>query len=91
MPVIVRKIKPDSWVYTDTYRNYDALDVSKFHHERINHSELFAVKQNHINGIENFWSQAKRILRKYNGIDRKNNLKHCENGVVFRANLRQPL
>ena len=34
MPVIVRKIKPDSWVYTDTYRSYDALDVSKFHHER---------------------------------------------------------
>ena len=25
MPVIVRKIKPDSWVYTDTYRSYDAL------------------------------------------------------------------
>ena len=72
MPVIVRKIKPDSWVYTDTYRSYDALDVSKFHHERINHSELFAVKQNHINGIENFWSQAKRILLKYNEIDRKN-------------------
>ncbi len=33
MPVIVRKINPDSWVYTDTYRSYDALDVSKFHHE----------------------------------------------------------
>ncbi|MCT8707378.1 IS1595 family transposase, partial [Glaesserella parasuis] len=71
MPVISRKIKPDSWVYTDTYRSYDALDVSEFHHERISHSELFTVKQNHINGIENFWSQAKRILRKYNGIDRK--------------------
>ncbi|EQA06595.1 transposase [Glaesserella parasuis D74] len=58
MPVIARKIKPDSWVYTDTYRNYDALDVSEFHHERINHSELFAEKQNHINGIENFWNQG---------------------------------
>ncbi|NYA47023.1 MULTISPECIES: transposase [Haemophilus] len=44
MPVIVRKIKPNSWVYTDIYRSHDALDVSKFHHERINHSELFAVK-----------------------------------------------
>ena len=89
MPVIVRKIKPDSWVYTDTYRSHDALDMSKFHHERINHSELFAVKQNHINGIENFWSQAKRILRKYNGIDRKNFplfLKKCE----FRFNFGSP-
>ncbi|MFZ7188390.1 IS1595 family transposase, partial [Avibacterium avium] len=27
LPVITRKIKPDSWVYTDTYRSYDALDV----------------------------------------------------------------
>ncbi|MWP84784.1 IS1595 family transposase, partial [Glaesserella parasuis] len=51
MPVISRKIKPDSWVYTDTYHSYDALDVSEFHHERISHSELFTVKQNHINGI----------------------------------------
>ena len=89
MPVIVRKIKPDSWVYIDTYRSYDALDVSKFHHERINHSELFSVKQNHINGIENFWSQAKRIFRKYNGIERKNFplfLKECE----FRFNFGAP-
>ncbi|MDO9796367.1 IS1595 family transposase, partial [Glaesserella parasuis] len=89
MPVIARKIKPDSWVYTDTYRNYDALDVSEFHHERINHSELFAEKQNHINGIENFWNQAKQILRKYNGIDRKSFplfLKECE----FRFNFGTP-
>ncbi|MDG6281780.1 IS1595 family transposase [Glaesserella parasuis] len=89
MPVIARKIKPDSWVYTDTYRNYDALDVSEFHHERINHSELFAEKQNHINDIENFWNQAKRILRKYNGIDRKSFplfLKECE----FRFNFGIP-
>ena len=50
----------------------EVFNVSKFHHERINHSELFAVKQNYINGIENFWSQAKKILRKYNEIDRKN-------------------
>ncbi|SUT85425.1 Transposase and inactivated derivatives [Actinobacillus ureae] len=59
LPVIKRKVKPDSWVYTDTYRSYDALDVSEFHHERINHSEIFAERENHINGIENFWSQAK--------------------------------
>ncbi|SUT86819.1 Transposase and inactivated derivatives [Actinobacillus ureae] len=59
LPVIKRKIKPDSWVYTDTYRSYDALDVSEFHHERINNSEIFAERENHINGIENFWSQAK--------------------------------
>lgn len=37
---------------------------------RINHSKAFANNHNHINGIENFWSQSKRILRKYNGIDK---------------------
>ncbi|MFC3874939.1 IS1595 family transposase, partial [Neisseria musculi] len=33
--------------------------------------KTFAQRQNHINGIGNFWNQAKRVLRKYNGIDRK--------------------
>lgn len=69
LPVITRKIKPDSRVYTNTYRSYDTLDVSQLQHERINHSESFSVKQNHINDIENFWNQTKRMLRKYNGID----------------------
>ena len=32
---------------------------------------LFATGKNHINGIENFWNQAKRVLRKYNGIPKE--------------------
>ena len=67
VPVITKKIKPDSV----SFRSYDVLDVSSFHHERINHELLFAEGRNHINGIENFWSQAKRTLRRYNGIDRR--------------------
>ena len=31
-PVIKRKMMPDSIVYTDYYRSYNALDVSEFHH-----------------------------------------------------------
>ena len=50
LPIIRQKIKPDSVVYTDFYRSYNALDVSEFKHFRINHSELFARKHNHING-----------------------------------------
>jgi transposase len=68
MPIIERKVLPDSIVYTDTFKSYNALDVSDFHHLRINHSKLFANKHNHINGIENFWNQAKRHLRRFNGI-----------------------
>ena len=71
MPIIRRKIEPDSIVYTDCWRSYNALDVSEFKHYRINHSKLFAQKQNHINGIENFWNQAKRHMRKFNGIPRQ--------------------
>lgn len=81
LPIIQEKVQPDSIVYTDTFSAYNALDVSDFHHSRINHSELFADKQNHINGIENFWNQAKRHLRRFNGIKPDNFyyfLKECE-------------
>jgi len=40
-----------------------------FSHHRINHSSHSTEGQNYINGIENFWNQAKRVLQKYNGID----------------------
>ncbi len=71
LPIIKNKVQPDSIVYTDTFRSYNALDVTDFHHMRINHSKIFACKQNHINGIENFWNQAKRQMRKYNGIKKE--------------------
>jgi len=83
------RVLPDSVVYTDGYRSYDILDVSDLKHYRINHSKHFAQQHNHINGIENFWNQAKRVLRKYNGIPRKNFhlfLKACE----FRFNYGSP-
>ena len=71
MPIIRDKVVPDSVVYTDSFNVYDVLDVSGFHHHRINHTEAFARdKHNHINGIENFWNQAKRTLSRYNGIPR---------------------
>jgi len=71
MPIIQEKVRPDSVVYTDCWRGYNALDPSEFKHYRINHSELFANKHNHINGIENFWNQAKRNMRKFNGIPKQ--------------------
>ena len=59
MPIMERLIQPDSIVYTDGFSSYDALDVSDFHHVRINHSERFVDERNHINGIENFWKPGK--------------------------------
>ena len=81
LPIIREQVKPDSIVFTDNYRSYDILDVSEFSHFRINHSTHFAEKHNHINGIENFWNQAKRHLRKFNGIPKEHfelYLKECE-------------
>ena len=82
MPIIKAKVELDSVVFTDTYSTYDVLDVSGFHHHRINHRKSFAAKGgNHINGIENFWNQTKRHLRRYNGIPKQHFhlfLKECE-------------
>ena len=55
MPIIEEQVEPDSIVYTDTFKAYNALDVSCFHHHRINHNRLFAKRVNHINEIENFF------------------------------------
>jgi len=68
-------------VRTDSYSSCNALDVSSFHHERVNHSKELAKGKNHINGIEKFWNQAKRVLRKHNGIHKESFplfLKECD-------------
>lgn len=81
VPIIEEKVIPDSIVYSDCWRGYNTLDVTDFKHYRINHSKLFADRKNHINRIENFWNQAKRHLRKFNGIPKEQFqlfLKECE-------------
>ncbi|MFN9253305.1 MAG: IS1595 family transposase [Holosporaceae bacterium] len=81
LPIIASKVVPDSIVYSDCWRSYNALDVSGFKHYRINHSKIFADKHNHLNGIENFWNQAKRHMRKFKGIPKTHFelfLKECE-------------
>jgi len=95
LPIIERKVIPDSIVYSDCWRGYNVLDVSDFKHYRINHSKLFCDKKNHINGIENFWNQAKRHMRKFNGVPKDNFglfLKECEwrfNNLDPQAQLKQ--
>ncbi|MGE0108962.1 MAG: IS1595 family transposase [Bdellovibrionales bacterium] len=96
IPIIREKVTPDSIVYTDSFMAYDVLDVSEFHHRRVNHSKTFVSKRgHHINGIENFWNQAKRHLRRFNGIPKESFygfLKECEwcfNGRSHNALLKQ--
>ena len=48
-------------------------DLSRFgKHVPIDHGEVFADGAAHINGIEGFWSYAKRLHRPCHGADRDN-------------------
>jgi len=69
---IRENVEPQSWVYTDRFTAYNQVSLDGFHHERIDHSKVFATGRNHINGIENFWGFAKRRLKMYHGGFKKN-------------------
>jgi transposase-like protein len=88
MPVIQGKILENAVIYTDGWKAYDGLILNGYDHYRVYHSKNeFARGKNHINGIENFWSFAKRRLAKFNGRASDKfvlHLKECE----FRYNHR---
>lgn len=70
-------------IHSDKWRGYDGLvDVGFEKHLRVNHGQNeFANTESHINGIESFWSFAKRRLQKFNGIKAETfnlHLKECE-------------
>ena len=71
LPILKQRIVPDSIVHSDSLPSYNALAVAGFRHRRLNHSKLFADGKNHLNGTENFWNQAKRHRRKFNGVPQK--------------------
>jgi len=70
LPIIRKKVQSGADVYTDGWRSYDALAVYGFNHKQITHEQdsFSDGAGKHINGIESFWSYAKRRLAKFNGI-----------------------
>lgn len=69
MPVIQGKILEGSTVHSDGWRAYDGLILNGYDHYRVFHSKNeFARGKAHVNGIESFWSFAKRRLSKFNGV-----------------------
>jgi len=69
MPIIQGRVLEGSVLHTDGWKAYDGLILNGYTHHRIFHSHNeFARGKNHINGIEAFWSFAKRRLAKFNGI-----------------------
>lgn len=61
-------------------RKQSPLDTSECKHYCINHSKLLVSRDNYTNGIDDFGSQAKRYLRKFNGIPREH-LISCSRSV----------
>lgn len=89
LPVIQGKILSESTVYTDAWRSYDSLILHGYDHYRIFHHENeFARGKNHINGIESFWSFAKRRLIRANGVRKDKFLLHLKESE-FRWNHRK--
>ena len=69
MPIIQGRILEGSTIYTDGWKAYDGLILNGYEHYRVYHSKNeFARGKSHVNGIESFWSFAKRRLAKFNGL-----------------------
>jgi transposase-like protein len=78
-----------SVIHTDRWRGYDGLvDVGFDKHLRVNHgNNEFARGSVHVNGIESFWSYAKRRLVQFNGVPRHTFYLHLKE-TEYRFNYR---
>jgi transposase-like protein len=87
--VIRGKVSLDSVIHTDGWVGYDGLvDVGYAKHFRVRHRDnQFAERDNHINGIESFWSFAKHRLAQFKGVPRHTFYLHLKE-TEFRFNHR---
>src|SRR5947209_17053379 len=81
--VIRGQVALDTVIHSDGWRGYDGLvDVVYSKHYRVDHGrDQFVRGPHHVNGIESFWSYAKRRLQKFNGVPARTfylHLKECE-------------
>jgi len=81
--IIRGRVSVEAVIHSDGWRGYDGLvDVGYAKHYRVHHGQNeFANEVSHINGIESFWSYAKRRLQKFNGVPAATfnlHLKECE-------------
>ena len=81
--IIRGRVALEAVIHSDGWRGYDGLvDVGYAKHLRVEHgNNEFGFGSRHINGIESFWSFAKRRLQKFNGVPAHTfylHLKECE-------------
>ena len=68
LPIIQGKVLEGSTIHSDGWRAYDSLILNGYQHYRVFHSHNeFSRGKCHVNGIEAFWSYAKRRLARRNG------------------------
>jgi transposase-like protein len=61
-PIVRNNVEAGANLYTDAALSYDALGAH-YIHEAINHAEEYVRGIVHTNGMENFWSLFKRMIR----------------------------
>jgi transposase-like protein len=62
LPEIRKHVEPGSEVFTDSLPSYLGLSPD-YVHQIINHAEAYAKGKVHTNGLENFWSLLKRMIK----------------------------
>lgn len=81
-PIVRLVVEQGATIYTDQWRGFSELGLDGYSHRSVNHAEEYVDRKgSHINGIESFWSFAKRRTRKFNGIARTTlplHIKECE-------------
>lgn len=88
MPIIQGKILEGSTIHTDGWKAYDGLILNGYQHYRVYHSkDEFVRGKSHVNGIESFWSFAKRRLAQFNGLSDETFVLHLTE-CQFRFNSR---
>lgn len=72
LPIIRQTVRSGSDIYSDGWRSYDALGIYGYNHKKVHHekNEFVGEEDNHINGIESFWSWTKHRLLKSHGLTR---------------------
>lgn len=91
VPIVRLVVEQGASVYTDKWRGFSELGLDGYTHKSVNHSlEYVARDGSHINGIEAFWSFAKRRIAQFNGIAKTTlplHIKECEFRYNHRTNL----
>ena len=73
LPLINKRVKRGSIVYSDTWRGYTGIAANGYVHRLVDHGkgEFSDTKGTHINGLEGFWGYLKRKLAAKGGIRRE--------------------